>query len=93
MWTARLLVFASLFAPAALGELSSVSVCLCLGQCGRANLGTQTHSSHFVTEMVSRRIRLLSVCHPTATKTSDYTYFLIFDIYLAPLANEQFFTL
>jgi len=40
MWTARLLVFASLFSPAALGEFGSLQlVCLCL--CG-ADVGTST---------------------------------------------------
>lgn len=44
MWTARLLVLASLFAPAALGEFGSLGarvcvVCLCL--CGRADVGTK----------------------------------------------------
>lgn len=34
MWTARLLVLASLFAPAALGEFGSLElVCVCVGVC------------------------------------------------------------
>lgn len=52
MWTARLLVLASLFAPAALGEFGSlelVCVCLCLHLCFYADVGTKTHLLHFVT--------------------------------------------
>ena len=50
MWTARLLVFASLFAPAALGEFGSLDdvcyVCVCV--CMWSRCRRKTHPLHFV---------------------------------------------
>lgn len=54
MWTARLLVLASLFAPAALGEFGSLGlVCVCVCLCLRgADAGIKTYLLHFVSGVV-----------------------------------------
>lgn len=64
MWTARLLVLASLFAPAAMGEFGSLEprVCLCFCLCGRADVGMKTHLLHFMTGV----IEAVSEFHPFA---------------------------
>lgn len=53
MWTARLLVLASLFAPAALGELDSLEqVCICVCVYVNVQMWAQNIPLNFVTGMV-----------------------------------------